>query len=62
MNSGVILQEGDRAKISHNTIVGSSGWLTGAVPVVEGILLINGEFAEITYNTISNSLFGIFAS
>ncbi len=59
---GVIVQKGDRASINKNTIVGSSGWLTGEIGVAEGILLVNGSFAEIKGNRISNTLLGIFAS
>jgi len=59
---GIVIQQGDRTKIRANTIVGSSGWLTGDLPVVDGIDIINGDFVEISDNTVSNTVFGIFAT
>lgn len=56
------IHQGDRSYIANNTVVGSSAWLTGALPDVEGIIVINGDFVEITNNTVSNTLIGIFAS
>ena len=59
---GMIIQQGDHTAIKHNTIVGSSGWLTGEIGVAEGILIVNGDFVDVEGNDVSNTFLGIFAS
>lgn len=57
---GVLIQHGDRAKITENTIVTTSAWQTGALAAVYGIVSINGEDVEIEENDVSNAVFGIW--
>jgi hypothetical protein len=57
---GILVDHGDRARLWSNMIVGSGGWLTGALGDVEGIILINGSYGSVLKNDASNCLFGIF--
>jgi parallel beta-helix repeat protein len=58
---GILVQHGDRAELSGNTIENSLGWLTGAFPEGHGIVNINGGSVRVLDNAISNGLFGIWA-
>jgi nitrous oxidase accessory protein NosD len=59
---GILVEEGDKARMVGNTIVCTSGWLTGAVSEAHGIVVINGKGARIYGNDISNALFGLWAT
>lgn len=57
----ILIEKSDRCRIFKNTIVGNSGWQTGEVPLVHGIVNINGDHNWIFFNEISNALLGIWA-
>jgi len=57
---GVLIEQGDRASITENTIITTSAWRTGALAAVYGIVAINGEHVEIEENDVSNAFFGIW--
>jgi len=56
----VLIEQGDRATISENTIIATSAWRTGGLAAVYGIVAINGEHVEIEENDVSNAFFGIW--
>ena len=57
----VMLEGGDEAEIYKNTIIASSGWLSGNPAAVHGIVVINGRKVEVEKNDISSALFGLWA-
>ena len=58
---GVLIQRGDSATVSGNTMDIASGWATGALPEAHGVVVINGRSARIEGNSIRSALFGIWA-
>lgn len=61
---GVLVQRGDRANISDNTVECVPLWVIDPqyLFVVQGINNLNGAFAQITNNRVSGAFFGIFAN
>ncbi len=57
---GLIVQNGDKARIYFNTINANPTWTTGEIPLAEGIVIINGDLISIVGNSINSSVLGIF--
>jgi nitrous oxidase accessory protein NosD len=57
---GILVEDGDRAKMWGNRIACSTGWLTGAIPQALGITVVNGDQALIANNQVTGALFGIW--
>lgn len=57
---GIIVQNGDKARIYYNTINANPTWITGEIPLAEGIVIINGDLISLVGNSVSSSVLGIF--
>ncbi len=58
---GVLIEQGNRAKVWSNTIIASSQWQTGEIFDAYGVVVNNGDDTSVLRNDISNALFGIWA-
>lgn len=59
--NGVVVDQGDRARIWSNTVIGTSLWQTGEVADAYGITIVNGAETSVLRNSADNSIFGIWA-
>lgn len=57
----ILLHDAHKARISGNTIIGPTGWLTGDFFPVYGIIAMNGVRVQVLNNDIANAFFGAWA-
>ncbi|MEM1118991.1 MAG: right-handed parallel beta-helix repeat-containing protein [Bacteroidota bacterium] len=55
---GIVLEQGNRARIINNEVNTTSAWTTGFVPFAHGLMIINGDDTRVIGNTFTNSFFG----
>lgn len=57
---GILIEEGDFARIVNNKIATTTAWQTGEVSVANGLVVINGANTRLIGNVCTNSFIGTF--
>jgi len=57
---GILIEEGDFARVVNNKIATTTAWQTGEVPLADGIVVINGANTRLIGNVCTNSFIGTF--
>ncbi len=57
----VLIQHGDRTRVTRNRVDVTTGWSTGELATAHGIVAMNGSDVRITDNEVAGGAFGIWA-